>query len=211
MTDLGTLGGPNSWAYGINASGQVVGSSTLTDTTNWTPHGFFWPGHGKMQDLGTLGGTSSFAFSINNTGQVVGSSTLAGDKIGHAFLWQSGHKIKDLGALPGDSNSQANGVVDGGQAFGQSCNAAGSVCHAVMWGKGKITDLNTLIPPNSGWVLNWAQTANAKGLIIGGGTYKGGPASGYLLTPVNVSELATGRQSPAWTLSLRVSSWIQEG
>jgi hypothetical protein len=36
ITDLGTLGGTQSYAYGINARGQVVGGSTLDGTGNDT-------------------------------------------------------------------------------------------------------------------------------------------------------------------------------
>ena len=56
MTDLGTLGGTNSVAYGINASGQVVGYAHTTG--NAAAHAFLYSGS-TMTDLGTLGGTYS--------------------------------------------------------------------------------------------------------------------------------------------------------
>ena len=59
MQDLGTLGGTDSSAYAINASGQVVGCSDTTGNAQPTP--FFTPIGGTMQDLGTLGGTYSSA------------------------------------------------------------------------------------------------------------------------------------------------------
>ena len=70
--DLGTLGGTYSFAYGINASGQVVGYSATAGDASSMPF-FTYPG-GPMQDLGTLGGTYSYANGINASGQVVGSS-----------------------------------------------------------------------------------------------------------------------------------------
>ncbi|MFL5328192.1 MAG: hypothetical protein ACJ8C4_04700 [Gemmataceae bacterium] len=46
ITDLGTLGGADSYANGINNSGQIVGySSTLGSVT----HGFIWQ-NGSMTD-----------------------------------------------------------------------------------------------------------------------------------------------------------------
>src|SRR5215207_10175943 len=57
MKDLGTLGGTNSYAYGINDSGQVVGYS---DTANSGPHAFLYDSTNGMKDLGTLGGTNSY-------------------------------------------------------------------------------------------------------------------------------------------------------
>lgn len=53
MTDLGTLGGErSSWAYAINAAGQVVGWSR---TAEGAEHAFLWQ-DGTTTDLGTLGG-----------------------------------------------------------------------------------------------------------------------------------------------------------
>src|SRR5258706_4608139 len=40
LTDLGTLGGTQSIASGINAKGQVVGSAHIT--AEYSPHAFLW-------------------------------------------------------------------------------------------------------------------------------------------------------------------------
>jgi len=55
MTDLGTLGGTESLARGINDSGQVVGYSA-TASGHW--YAFLYYG-GTMADLGTLGGPTA--------------------------------------------------------------------------------------------------------------------------------------------------------
>ena len=72
MTDLGTLGGALSYAYGINDAGQVVGWST---TAAGLGHAFITGPDGVgMTDLGTLGGGISQASGINDAGQVAGWS-----------------------------------------------------------------------------------------------------------------------------------------
>ena len=61
-TDLGTLGGVQSSALGINNSGQVVGwAATATQDI----HAFLYR-NGSMIDLGTLGGDESIAWGIND-------------------------------------------------------------------------------------------------------------------------------------------------
>jgi probable HAF family extracellular repeat protein len=79
---LGTFGGNESWAYGLNDNGFVVGSA---DEANGTYHAFVWDGAG-MTDLGTLGGFYSSAYAINDQGIIVG---FAGDATGtyHAVEW----------------------------------------------------------------------------------------------------------------------------
>ena len=70
-TDLGTLGGDYSAAYGLNDRGQVVGKA---DTAYFgSTHAFLWQ-NGRMTDLGTLGGPNSLALRVNNRGMVVGYS-----------------------------------------------------------------------------------------------------------------------------------------
>lgn len=73
--DLGTLGGPWSYAAGLNNRGQVVG---LAKNEEWYYHAFLWY-QGTMTDLGTLGGNDSSAQDINDSGQVVGFSKMSTD------------------------------------------------------------------------------------------------------------------------------------
>ncbi len=56
MTDLGDLGGEESFAKGINDDGQVVGYSDASAGI-LSPHAFVYSG-GTMTDLGTLPGGS---------------------------------------------------------------------------------------------------------------------------------------------------------
>jgi uncharacterized repeat protein (TIGR01451 family) len=92
-TDLGTLGGTNSYALSINSSGQVVGQS---QNANGETHAFVST-LGELKDLGTLGGTFSAGWGINDSGDVVGTSTLEGG-YSHAFLYRSG-AMTDLNSL----------------------------------------------------------------------------------------------------------------
>ena len=69
MTDLGTLGGTLSEAYGINDNGQVVGWSL---TSNGSGRAFL-DSNGTMTDLGTVDGIASTATAVNANGQIAGN------------------------------------------------------------------------------------------------------------------------------------------
>ena len=117
MQVLGTLGGDDSFAIGLNDTGLVVGASA---TEQGTSHAFLWE-DSELTDLGTLGGDDSRAFDINLSAQAVGwSHTPAGDR--HAVLWEGG-LIQDLNDLilpeTGWELTAAYGVNDMGQIVGR--------------------------------------------------------------------------------------------
>src|SRR5207244_2632291 len=73
MTRLGTLGGLNSYAFGINAHAEIVG---YIDTAEGA-RAFLYSG-GGVTNLGTLGGTNSYAYGVNVLAQVAGASATDG-------------------------------------------------------------------------------------------------------------------------------------
>jgi probable HAF family extracellular repeat protein len=155
MSSLGTLGGPNSEAGGINNAGVVAGSANLADGTS---RAFTYAG-GVKTPLGTLGGSSSFGYGINNAGTVAGASYLAGDLTYHAVTY-SGGAITDLGTL-GGAASFGRVINDAGAVAGWSTNSSGDGRAFVSVG-GVMNDLGTL-----GGTASDAWGINANGAVVG--------------------------------------------
>jgi probable HAF family extracellular repeat protein len=196
--DLGTLGGGYGVAEGINNAGKVVGYST---NSQHVVHAVLWD-KGNKVDLGVLGGSpynhnnnGSLAYDINNADQVVGKSNFKISPVYHAVLWEKGN-IKDLGTLGNLGTNRGNftistalGINDAGKVVGFSETDKG-VRFAVLWDENSIKNLNRLIPPRSGFVLQSAEGINNRGQIIANGQIvsKGGVVThrkrAFLLTPV---------------------------
>lgn len=147
VIDLGTLGGDQSLARGINDNGQVVGSSKSTpDSAVQDP--FIWQ-NGEMTDLETLyepNFADASAHGINNEGAAVGSSWTSGLTGGeyHATLWKE-HNIIDLGTLGGHV-STAYDINISNQVVGMSYTTImpNQPQGAFLWENGEMTYLGTL-------------------------------------------------------------------
>jgi probable HAF family extracellular repeat protein len=144
VTDLGTLGGPNSefllFQQVLNNRGTIVGGAdTATPDLNYP----------NVNPLLGFPGYGSRPF------------------IQHGFKWQKG-VLTDLGALPGRNDSYANWVNAGGESVGESEN--GSIdpltgfpeVVAVVWKDGRIINLGTL-----GGNESEAEAVNDNGQVVG--------------------------------------------
>lgn len=127
MQDLGTLpGGSQSYAYGINDAGQVVGYSQKTINGDITTHAFLYA-NGQMVDVNDLlqlgsGWELGSATAINNAGQIVGTSVTDQSGSTRGFLYRISDKsIQDIGSFGGNQN-QPSAINDMGQATGYSEN-----------------------------------------------------------------------------------------
>lgn len=166
LSDLGTLGGTYSSAFAVNDAGEVVGESSISTSD---VHGFVVQG-GVMTDVGTLGGTYSSAYQVNSAGQAIGVATTAGDAQTHGFVYAAG-VLTDLGTL-GGTDSSAIAINNRGQVVGESLTGSGAT-HAFLWQHGKLSDLNDLLPANSGWELVTALYINDAGRVVGVGNLAG--------------------------------------
>ncbi len=185
FTNLGTLpGGTWSSAYAVNGTGQVAGYGGASDGYF---HAFVWSENSGMVDLGTLGGSSSYGLGINAAGDVAGSST---DSSGFlkAFLWTHAG-LQNLGTLSGANSSMGYGINASNNIVGYSGG------HAFLWNNGIMTDLNSLIPLNSGWELDAAYAINDLGQIAGEGTYNG-QAHAFLLNQASPVVIQAAQQLP---------------
>ncbi len=138
VTPLPSLGGSNSYAFGINDAGQIVGSSLAADSM-YNYHAVMWQS-GVITDLGMLPGyDDAQAHGISNSGKVVGVCS-GSNKTAHATMWHDG-VIEDLGA-------SVQGLK-GGLCVAVCVNASGDCAgyydapgpNAIAWHNGSPIDL----------------------------------------------------------------------
>jgi probable HAF family extracellular repeat protein len=173
ITDLGTLGGDLSEAFGVNNRGQVVGFSLngLPDPVSIfgntiQSRAFLWQ-NGVMKDLGTLCeaagvcGLDAQGTVINASGHIAGFSSTnetpnatTSVPTVRPFLWRKG-KMIDLGTLGGTLSAVDGPAVvlnNRDQVAGTSTLAGDVGCltgrcqfyHPFLWEDGVMKDLGTL-------------------------------------------------------------------
>jgi len=170
-------GGTQGQANAINQAGDVAGWVT---TSSGQEQAALWR-NGTLILLGDLGGNYGEATAINNFGQVVGASNVAASSYQPVYT--------------------PNGQTGSYQSAGTLAPMVDSLSHAFLWQNGTLIDLNTLLPANSGWILQRATGINDAGQIVGYGTLNG-LLTGFLLTPTPPTP-TTG----AGTLSLSQSTY----
>ena len=145
VRELGTLGGPRSFARAIDGSGKVAGWSDLDRRTGnaigsaFVQRGFVHA-EGRMVELPGLGGVHSRALAMNGQGQVAGWAMDAQGRH-RAVLWRDGVAV-DLGTL-GGAESEAQAINSRGQVAGWSLDAQGRR-RAFLWRGQGMLDLGTL-------------------------------------------------------------------
>ena len=157
-------------ATAINDKGQVVGISGICANAIGGAsalHMLLWD-RGSVTDLGNLGGRFWHTpMDINELGHVTGFSDLPGDSESHvtfnAFFWSKKTGLQNLHTLPGDRIAEGLGINNYDQIVGVSYPSA----HAFIWQNGTMTDLNTLIPADSKYILIAGQDINDSGVITG--------------------------------------------
>lgn len=194
MTNLGTFGGTDSFAYAVNNWGQVAGWAlndvpdpyatsvgafcvTLYCVPVTTQIRAFLRQGGKKQDLGTLGGNDAAATLINDFGMVAGVSytdTTPNPTTGiptiHTFLWVGG-KMTDVGTLGSGHIGNPTSMNRWGQIAGDAAPADYWI-HGYLWDGSKLQDLGT--PLGGSWSL--AQWVNDAGVVAGTASLPGDQA-----------------------------------
>ncbi|MGX4642250.1 PKD domain-containing protein [Massilia sp. SYSU DXS3249] len=200
VLDIGTLGGTETLAFGVNDLGQVIGSSTINAQNNF--HAFVWSQRTGIIDLGALppGPGDSVAADINNAGQIVGASQVNGRN--HAVLWSRKTGLLDLGMLPGTNVSNASAINEAGQVAGNSLQLGDVRGEAFLWSRA--TGMVGLGAGTQAIVINAAgqvggTALNAAGLPVSwvwtprlGGVTIGEGGTGSQVTDINDRGLAVG-------------------
>ena len=198
ITDLGTTtnypnngGQINTYATGINNSGQVVGYGTMLVAFSGFRTAPNSPIDQVADNLGALGnsprGPFTQAFGINNLGQAVGLSwNLPNGTSSAAFRTAPNSPINrdtdDLGSLGGTASisyrlSSASGINDLGQVVGSALTASGET-HAFR------TAPNSPINPEDdlgtlGGAFSEAIAINQSGRVVGNSTTASGETHAF--------------------------------
>lgn len=160
MKDLGTLGGTQSSAFGINAAGTIVGGA---DNAASAKRAFIYE-NGRMTDLGAFAGGTSLATGINDAGLIIGQSAhRAGSDVQSAFLYANG-VMSDLGWSPQRASSAVD-INEAGQIIGYGTDANG-LERGFIFQNGQLLQLDTAVDPLDNWIIKTTYSINDNGLIL---------------------------------------------
>jgi probable HAF family extracellular repeat protein len=156
-TVLGTLGGRDSQAFGINNAGQIAGWSNFSQSSD--EHAFIFQ-NGVFEDIGTkVTDATSIAASINATGELAGWArprAINGDN--GAFVY-SGGSFEFFQA-----NSTGWDINNAGQVVGVMGGNDDGTGRAFLFSGGVLTDLGM---PGSGYQYALAYALNNSGHVVG--------------------------------------------
>ena len=122
-------------------------------------------------DLGPSLGNQNNVLGLNNLGQLAGVSLNKETGRVEAFLELRGTRMS-LGTL-GGSFSIAKGINNRGEIVGGSLLAGDDDFYGFLYRNGKLTNINDLIDPASGWQVVQAVSINDAGEIVGVGSKEG--------------------------------------
>jgi uncharacterized protein (TIGR03437 family) len=198
--------GGSAAAFGINANGEVAGSTVGQNATNVTP--LVWQNL-VPQTLPLLSGyPQGIATSVNDAGVAAGvafdlnfSVLHDSGATAHAVLFNNG-SVTDLGVLPNTVSSLAMSINNSGSVVGFSSSkppdytlhlaayvdAPQNNYHAFVYSGGKMYDLTKQLVNGDGWQLSFATQINNAGQIVGTGLFEGSDGvtvqRAFLLTPL---------------------------
>lgn len=164
VTDLGSLGGQESAATGLNNRGQVVGEADTArhgKRPEFITNVFVWQ-NGRMKAVPGMDGSHAFVVAVNDAGLMAGaySANPLQAKFAAALFTLNG-KVRLLGGFPalgqGYSLSQAEALNAQGQAVGISNN------QAFLRTAGKLKNLK----PPPGYAAADASAVNNAGAAAG--------------------------------------------
>lgn len=194
-----STGKGNSFAVGLNNSGQVIGDSDVYVNGVYTTTDAFLYTKGSLTDLGNFGvGSSSqgnsIPVAINAAGQVAGASDkydASGNSLGRdAFLFTNG-SLADLGNFGTDSNGKSYSVATGLNSAGQVVGTSKVYDSAhnylgidsFLYDQGTLTALSSLLTNSAGWSGLQASAISNTGEIVGFGVHNG-QQEAFALLPV---------------------------
>ncbi len=165
FTTFDAPGATGTYAYSINASGQVTGYYSDGSRNS---HGFVY-GNGTLTTLDAPGATSTYARSINASGQVAGSYWDGSHS--HGFVYGNG-TFTPLDA-PGATETYAYSINASGQATGSYWD--GSRVHGFVYSGGTFTPLD--VP---GATATYPASINASGQVAGDYYDRSGNQHGFV-------------------------------
>jgi probable HAF family extracellular repeat protein len=187
LLSLGSLGGTHGAAYAINDGGRVVGYSRNAQSY---ARPFLWDSQTGIRDLSTFfepddSTAGGVAWGVNDLGHVVGTTDDPTASLGgsRAFLWRDG-QLTRVGPDRTDAYAVNNhDHVVGSVLVPPSRRRRTSEVHAFLYRDGTFSDLNNLIPTDSGILLTEPRSINDAGWIVANGTNAQGRQRSFVLIP----------------------------